>query len=294
MIDSNRFLYTFLALPVLYVVGLIGFPIVYNLMMSVQEVTIGNLASLIRPFVGFENYVAAMSDDAFWTAFRNSVLFVTANVVGQIALGLLVALFFATDFSGSQFLRGLMLSTWLIPGLVTGALWKWMFASEYGVANFVLQTLGAIGAPIYWLSDPAVALLAVTIANIWHGMPFSMLLIAAALTSIPHEHYEAAMIDGAGPIARFRYITLPALTPTLLAIACLVTIYSMRAFDLILAMTHGGPVNSSTVLPLLSYQFSFEQFRFGVGAAVGTFAFVIVFVVALVYVRTLRKEEAVG
>jgi multiple sugar transport system permease protein len=257
-------------------------------------VTIGNLATLVRPFIGLANYVTAFSDDAFRTAFTNSVIFVLANVVGQIAIGLLVAMFFATNFAGSQFLRGLMLSTWLIPGLVTGALWKWMFASEYGVANFVLLALGAIGTPIYWLSDPSVALTAVTIANIWHGMPFSMLLIAAALTSIPQEHYEAAMMDGAGPLARFWYITIPAITPTLLAVACLVTIYSMRAFDLILAMTHGGPVNSSTVLPLLSYQFSFEQFRFGVGAAVGTFAFVIVFAVALLYVRTLNKEEAVG
>ncbi len=109
-----------------------------------------------------------------------------------------------------------------------------MFASEYGVVNFILAALGLIGAPIYWLSDPAVALIAVTIANIWHGMPFAMLLIAAALTSIPQEQYEAAMIDGAGPVARFRFITVPAITPTLLAVACLVTIYSMRAFDLIL------------------------------------------------------------
>ncbi|MGV6873826.1 carbohydrate ABC transporter permease [Pseudochelatococcus sp. B33] len=292
MTVSNRLLYVFLALPMFYVVALIGFPIVYNLLMSFQGVTIGNLATLVRPLVGFDNYAVAIADPAFRTAFLNSIIFVLANVVGQIGLGLLVALFFAQNFAGSQFLRGLMLSTWLIPGLVTGALWKWMFASEYGVANFVLFALGAIGTPVYWLSDPSVALTAVIIANIWHGMPFSMLLIAAALTSIPQEQYEAAMMDGAGPVARLRFITLPALVPTLLAVACLVTIYSMRAFDLILAMTHGGPVNASTVLPLLSYQFSFEQFRFGVGAAVGTFAFIIVFGVALVYVRTLNKETA--
>ena len=117
-----------------------------------------------------------------------------------------------------------------------------------------------------------------TLANIWFGMPFSMILIAAALTAIPQEQYEAAALDGAGAFARFRYITLPALKPTLLAVACLVTIYTMRAFDLIFAMTQGGPLDSSNVLPLLSYQFSFQQFQFGLGAAIGTFAFVIVFV----------------
>ena len=138
-----------------------------------------------------------------------------------------------------------------------------------------------IGAPVHWLSDPALALTSVTIANIWFGMPFSMILIAAALTAIPQEHYEAAALDGAGAFARFRYVTLPALTPTLLAVACLVTIYTMRAFDLIFAMTQGGPLDASNVLPLLSYQFSFLQFQFGVGAAIGTFAFFIVFGVAL-------------
>ena len=201
-----------------------------------------------------------------------------------------MALFFAQQFPGAHYLRGLLLASWMLPALVVGALWKWLFATEYGVVNFALAGLRLIDAPVHWLSDPAIALTSVTIANIWFGMPFSMILIAAALTGIPQELYEAAALDGAGPIARFRYVTLPALKPTLLAVACLVTIYTMRAFDLIFAMTHGGPLDASNVLPLLSYQFSFQQFHFGVGAAIGTFAFLIVFVVALVYVRTLNKE----
>lgn len=279
----------FIFVPTFYLFVLIGFPIFYNFLMSFQEVDLGNLGTLVRPFVEFDNYRAAFADASFRMAFINSVLFVSANVAIQIGLGLALALFFAERFAGSQFLRGLLLSTWLLPALVSGALWKWLFASEYGVVNFVLELVGVPGQ-IFWLSDPAWSLIAVTVGNVWHGMPFSMLLIAAGLTSIPQEHYEAAAIDGAGPIARFRFITLPALTPTLLAVGCLVTIYSMRAFDVILAMTQGGPVDSSTVLPLLSYKLSFEQFEFGVGAAVGTFAFAIVFAVAVVYVRTLRRE----
>ena len=161
---------------------------------------------------------------------------------------------------------------------------------EYGVANFILSWLRLINGPIHWLSDPAVALSSVTIANIWFGMPFSMILISAALTGIPLEPYEAAALDGAGPLQRFRYITLPALAPALFATACLVTIYTMRAFDLILAMTGGGPLDSSNVLPLFSWQFTFQQFRFGIGATIGTFAFLIVFAVALAYVRTLNQE----
>jgi multiple sugar transport system permease protein len=190
-----------------------------------------------------------------------------------------------------HFLRGLLLAAWMLPALVVGALWKWLFATEYGVLNFALIALGFVRAPVHWLADTSLSLASVTIANVWFGMPFSMILISAALTGIPLEPYEAASRDGAGPFQRFRYITFPALRPALLAVACLVTIYRMRAFDLIFAMTGGGPLDSSNVLPLFSYQFTFQQFRFGIGAAIGTFAFIIVFAIALVYVHTLRKEQ---
>ena len=283
-------LYVFLLAPVFYLLALIGFPILYNIAMSFQEVTLRNLGQLLRPFVGLDNFREVIADPTFRKVFVNSLVFVGVNVVGQVSLGLLAALFFAETFAGAHFLRGLLLATWMLPGLVVGALWKWMFASQYGVVNFVLATLHLTGGPVHWLSDPAVAMTAVNIAHVWYIMPFSMILFAAALTAIPRDLYEAAALDGAGPVARFRYITLPALKPTLLAVACLVTIYSMRAFDLIFALTQGGPLDSSNVLPLLSYQFSFQQFKFGIGAAVGTFAVVFVFAVALVYVRTLKHE----
>jgi multiple sugar transport system permease protein len=283
-------LYLFLALPVGYLLVLVGFPVVYNLVMSIQEVTIGNIVDFWRPFVGLENYQQVLADPVFRRVFVNSIVFVSANMVAQVGIGLLVALFFSQPFPGAHFMRGVLLAAWMLPALVVGALWKWIFASDYGVANFFLSHVPLIGGSVHWLSDPSLSLLSVTLANIWFGMPFSMILIAAALTAIPQEHYEAAALDGAGALQRFRYVTLPALAPTLLAVCCLVIIYTMRAFDLIFAMTQGGPLDSSNVLPLFSYQFSFVQFQFGLGAAIGTFAFFIVFGVALLYVRTLGKE----
>jgi multiple sugar transport system permease protein len=283
-------MYVFLLAPVFYLIALIGFPLLYNLAMSFQEVTLRNLSQLMRPFVGFDNFREVIADPTFRKVFVNSLVFVGVNVVGQVSLGLLAALFFAETFAGAHFLRGLLLATWMLPGLVVGALWKWMFASQYGVVNFVLATLHLTTSPVHWLSDPSIAMTAVIMAHVWYIMPFTMILIAAALTAIPQDLYEAAALDGAGPLARFRYVTLPALRPTLLAVACLVTIYSMRAFDMIFALTQGGPLDASNVLPLLSYQFSFQQFKFGIGAAVGTFAVVFVFAVALVYVSTLKHE----
>jgi multiple sugar transport system permease protein len=283
-------LYVFLSASMLYLLVFIGLPVIYNLVMSVQDVDLGNIADLARPFIGFENYQAAWEDPSFRIVLVNSAIFVCVNMLAQVGLGLAMALFFAERFPGAQFLRGLLLASWILPALVVGALWKWIFATDYGVANYVLKRLHLIGGALHWLSDPTYALSAVTIANIWFGTPFAMILIAAGLTSIPEEQYEAASLDGAGPLARFLHITLPSLWPTLVADACLVTIYTMRAFDLIFAMTQGGPLDASNVLPLLSYQLSFQRFHFGTGAAVGSFSFIIVLAVAVLYVRTLRRE----
>jgi len=287
---QSPLLYAFLAASMLYLLVFIGLPVVYTLVMSVQDVTLGNIADLIRPFIGLDNYRAALEDPGFRKVLVNSVIFVGVNVIAQVGIGLAAAMFFAQRFPGAPVLRGLLLSSWILPALVVGALWKWIFATEYGVANYLLSGLRLIGGPIHWISDPAVALSSVTIANVWFGTPFSMILIAAGLTGIAQEQYEAAALDGAGAFARFQHITLPALWPTLLAVSCLVTIYTMRAFDLIFVMTEGGPLDASNVLPLLSYQLSFQRFHFGVGAAVGSSTFIIVIAVAIVYVRTLRGE----
>jgi multiple sugar transport system permease protein len=288
--SRSTMLHAFLALPVLYLFAFVAFPLAYNILMSLQEVTLGNIATWMRPWVGLDNYREVIADPSFRAVAVNSLVFVGANVIAQLGLGLAVALFFSQRFPGVHFLRGLLLAAWMLPALVVGALWKWLFATQYGIVNFALIALGIVREPLHWLADPSMSLLSVTIANVWFGMPFSMILISAALTGIPLEPYEAAAIDGAGPVQRFRYITLPALTPALFAIACLIAIYTMRAFDLIFAMTGGGPLDSSNVLPLYSWQFTFQQFRFGIGAAIGTFAFLIVFAVALAYVRTLTGE----
>ena len=290
MRGSRSLLHVFLALPLLYLLALVAFPIVYNITMSFQDVNLGNIARFARPFVGLDNYRTALADPDFRRVLGNSLIFVGANVLAQVGIGLAVALFFAQRFPGVHLLRGLLLAAWMLPALVVGALWKWLFATQYGVINFVLAATGLISAPVHWLSDPSISLTSVTIANIWLGMPFSMILISAALTGIPLEPYEAAALDGAGAVQRFRYITLPALRPALLAVACLVTIYTMRAFDLIFAMTQGGPLDASNVLPLFSYQASFQRFQFGLGAAIGSFAVVIVLGVALLYIQTLRHE----
>ena len=278
---------------VIFLAVFIGYPVVYNLVMSFQEVNVGNLRSMDRPFVGLANYIKLLDDPLFWVVARNTASFVIGNVVLQCLGGLALALYFAQRFPGSGWLRGVILAGWMMPPLVIGAVWKWMLTSDNGVVNFALQSLGLVSGKIYWLSDPAMSLISVMVANIWFGLPFNMILIAAGLAGIPQDILEAAALDGAGPVRRFFSITLPLLAPTQYSLVALTTIYTMRAFDLIWTMTHGGPVDSSNIFPVWSYRLSFEIFDFGTGAAISTAMLVIVFLVALVFVRSERAEARI-
>lgn len=289
-LDSEAIWPVLVGVTVLYLLVFVGYPVFYNVVMSFQEVTLGNVGSLQRPWVGLANYERLISDPLFPLVVKNSIIFVGLSVILQCSLGLALALFFQERFPGASTLRGVILAGWILPPLVVGAVWKWLLASDNGMFNFALQSIGLIDGPVYWLSDPNTSLLAVTIANVWFGVPFNMILLAAGLSGIPREIYEAAMIDGAGPFRRFTAMTLPMLRPTLYALVALSTIYTMRSFDVIWTMTHGGPIDSSNVFPIWSYKLSFDVFDFAGGAAASTMMLIIVFFVALVYVRSVRAE----
>jgi multiple sugar transport system permease protein len=290
-LDSEAMWPLMVGLTALYLAFFVGYPVIYNLIMSVQHVTLGNIRFLVRPFVGLDNYAKLVADPLFTMVVQNTLLFVVGNVALQFLGGLALALFFQQPFPGASFFRGLILAGWILPPLVIGAVWKWLLASDNGVINYALHGLGLTSGPVYWLSDPATSLLGVTMANVWFGVPFNMILLSAGLAGVPRDIYEAAALDGAGPLRRFVAITLPLLRPTIYALLALSTIYTMRAFDLIWTMTHGGPVDSSNIFPVWAYRLSFELFDFGGGAAVSTMMLVVVFIVALIYVRSVRAEQ---
>lgn len=290
LFDSNAVWPIAVGVTVLYLLFFVGYPIIYNVIMSFQEVTVGNVGNFRRPWAGFANYERLLADPLFPLVVQNTVVFVGLSVILQCAVGLALAMFFERRFPGSATMRGVILAGWVLPPLVVGAVWKWLLASDNGVLNYALQSIGLINGPIYWLSDPSTSLLAVTFANVWFGVPFNMILLAAGLSNIPGEIYEAAMIDGAGPLRRFLSMTLPMLRPTIYALIALSTIYTMRSFDVIWTMTHGGPIDSSNVFPIWSYKLSFEIFDFAGGAATSTMMLIIVFFVALIYVRSVRAE----
>ncbi|WP_062118207.1 carbohydrate ABC transporter permease [Aureimonas sp. AU40] len=279
-----------LALAYLAVFSL--FPIIYTVVMSFQSVDLFTLASFDRPFVGLMNYADILSRPLARTVLLNTAIFVVLSVLFQLTIGFALALFFAQDFPGASTMRGLFLAGWIMPALVVGAIWKWIFAGDYGVLNAFLQSVGAIDGRIFWLSDPSVALYAIVIANIWLGVPFNMLLLSVGLAAIPRDIYEAADLDGAGPVRRFVSITLPLMRAPLGAVISLGTIFTLQQFDLVAALTQGGPSNSSNVAQYWSWQLSFQTYEISLGSTVAVLMMSFVILVAALYTRSTRHEQS--
>jgi len=288
--DGRGFDLILIGIPLAFLIAISGAAILYNVLMSFQAVDMFSLGQLIRPFVGFENYRRILSDPQTWPIFGNTLIFVVGSIVGQFVLGLGLALFFQQRFPGSTYLRGLFLVSWVMPGLVAGAIWNWLLSGDFGVINFFLSQMGIIDAPIFWRSNPDFALWSVVIANIWLGTSFNMILLSVGLAAIPQDLYEAAALDGAGPLRRFFTITLPMMRATIGALLSLGLIFTLQQFDLFASITNGGPNNASNVAQYWAWQLSFQEFDFAGGATVSVMMIVVVIVAAAYYVRSTRGE----
>lgn len=278
-----------LTLAYLVVFGLA--PILYTVLMSLQQVDMFTLGDLGRPFVGLANYVDILTRPEAGMVARHTLVFVALSVACQLVIGFALALFFQQDFPGATVMRGLFLAAWVMPGLVVGGIWRWLLAGDNGVVNALLAAARLREVKTFWMSDPATSLYAVTIANIWLGIPFSMLLLSVGLAAIPKDLYEAAELDGAGPIERFRSITVPMMRATLGALVSLSIIFTLQQFDLFAAMTQGGPSNSSNVAQFWSWQLSFQTYDIAGGSTVAVLMISVVVGVATLYVRSTRHEH---
>ena len=277
-------------LPVLiYLVAFYVWPLLRNLDLSFRDYTLGSFITGNAEWIGFDNYTQILTDAAFPTALRNTVLFVAVSLIFQYTIGLALAVFFHRNFPLGTTLRALFLVPWLLPLLVSASVWAWMMNSDSGVLNYFLQTIGL--DPVYWLTSPDWSLAAVTIANIWIGIPFNLVLLYAGLQAIPVDVYEAAAIDGAGKWQVFWRVTFPLLRPVSAITLLLGLVYTLKVFDIIWVMTLGGPGNSSTTLAIWSYRLGFGGGapQLGPAAAVGNVLIIIAFIFGLFYIRAQRK-----
>ncbi|TLS47874.1 sugar ABC transporter permease [Streptomyces montanus] len=288
----NRAGYLMSAPALLFLGATMLFPLVYNFWTSVHDVAIGDLITGDWTFSGVDNYDSVVSESAFWHSVRVSLAFTAGSLAFQFTIGFALALLFVRKFPLAGLFRSLMLVAWLLPPIVSGTLFRWMLDADAGAYNELLRAVGLDSLAHNWLTDPSTALPGVIAANIWVGVPFNMLLLLVGLQSIDPTLYEAGAIDGAGPWQRLRHITIPLMRPVSAAVLLLGLIYTFKVFDLVFVLTGGGPVDTTTVLPLYVYQVAFKLFQLGRGAAAGTLLLVIPLLVAIVYVRRLRKEGA--
>jgi multiple sugar transport system permease protein len=280
----------FLLPAIVYVVVLFAYPIAYNILLSVRQSSIIGLLQNTASFVGLTNYRTAVNNPALPGVIAHTAIFTAGSLVVQFGLGFAMAVFFTQRFPLSGLLRSLILVPWLLPGVVTGLIIRLMFDPDSGMINQVLSDVGLIHSPIEWLSNTNLALPVVVLANIWVGIPFNMLLLHGGLQDIPKELYEAARVDGAGRLRTFRSVTVPVMRPVIAVVLVLGFIYTLKAFDIVIILTGGGPINATQLLSTWTYTLSFTNLDFGQGAAVGTLMMLISFVCALGYVRSYRGE----
>lgn len=285
--------YIFILPAVIYMLILIGYPILYNWFISFHDVTAQTLGSTNKEFIGFQNYINVFNDPVFWSAFLHTIIYTVGCLMIQFTVGFLLAIFFTKKFKLSKPIRGFIVISWILPVTVTALVFKFMFAQSNGIINYFLMQFHIIDQPIGWLLNGGTAMFALIMANSWVGVPFNMLLLITGLNNIGEDVYEAAAIDGANAVQKFFKITIPLLKSTILSVLILGFVLTFKVFDLVYVMTGGGPVSSTEVLSTYSYKLSFQLFHFGEGAAVANVLFICLFIVALLYLRTISKEDTI-
>lgn len=287
--NSRRYL-VFLVPGAVFMAIFGAFPLVQLVWMSLHDVTQSTLNAAAWDFVGLHNFVRGFTDGESAVAVLRTLVVVTVVTLGGMVLGFAAAVALRTRGRWSGILLALMVFVWALPPVVNGSVWKFLLADD-GLINTALAAVGA-PAPVPFLYDPVWALVSVVSVGAIAVVPFNALVFRAALMAISPDTFEAAAIDGASKWQEIRHIMLPATRPTAAVLLVLTVVYGFRSFDFIYVMTSGGPGTSTATLPFLGYLQAFQQYDYGLGSATSFLAAIGVFVLAAVYARTIRREEA--
>lgn len=226
--------------------------------------------SIGRPgvFIGLENYVWLWNDNVFWLSVFNTLLYTFVATVLKFVLGLWLALVLNQHLRFKNFFRAIILLPWVVPTVLSALAFWWIFDSQFSIISFVLMDWGLIERPINFLGDPNLARASVIAANVWRGIPFVAICLLAGLQTIPQSLHEAAALDGAKSWQRFRYVTLPLLTPIIAVVMTFSVLFTFTDFQLIYVLTRGGPVNATHLMATLSFQRAIPGGQLGEGAAI--------------------------
>lgn len=276
--------YAFLSPTIILLLVLMIIPIVMVIGYSLQDKAI---IGKNHKFVGLDNYVSVLTNPNFWNATSNTVIFTVVSVVAHLVIGLGFALMLNSTLIGAvprAIFRGLYVLPWLFTVAVIAVLWRMLLAPN-GVINFLLNT------DIEWLASPQLALGTITFINIWAGYPFFMVSLLAGLQGIPSDLYEAATVDGAGPVQRFWNVTVPQLRPIIVSLVLLDLIWTSQQFALIWMTTGGGPINVTEVLSTFTYKLAFAKYDFSQAATSAVLVLLMSMVLAVFYVRHQKARD---
>ena len=285
---DHRLYLALLAPTVVVLLVFIAGPIGQSMTLSFHRIIVG-LPQLKTPFVGMDNYQELLGDPVARHSFWITAIFVAATTFFELVIGLLLALLIHHRFPGRGALRACVLIPWAIPTVVSAQMWRFLFNDAYGMINYAV--FGAETTHyVPWLAMPPTALSAIIVADIWKTSSFAALLILAGLQVIPEDLYQAAKVDGAGAWRCFWHITWPLIRPALLVALLFRTIDAFRVFDLAFVMTQGGPADATNVLQLYGYKKMFVEGWMGYGSAISVCIFVIVLILAVIYVRMVGRR----
>lgn len=269
-------------------IGIILYPFINAIWMSFTD------KSLMFPdanFVGLDNYAKVISDPYFGQTLLVTLEFVLLSTIVPFTLGLIWAIVLNQGFRGSEFLRGVTLVNWIIPGTAIGFLWSWIFNGQYGILNGILQSAGMLEKGIPWLGQTQTALLCVVVARSWQMLPWYMAFLLGGLQGVSMDQVEAARIDGASNWQVFLHVMIPSMKGIMTLVLILGTIGNLQHFDLPWTMTQGGPARATTTLSIEVYRTAFKNWNMGKAATIGTIWAALLALFSFVYLKQVNEAD---
>jgi len=277
--DSRDLLGLFFMLPATVVLlAFMAYPLGLGIWLGLTDTTIGRRGV----FIGLENYEYLMDDSVFWLSVFNTALYTVAASVIKFAIGLYLALLLNKRMPFKAFIRAIVLLPWIVPTVLSAIAFWWIYDAQFSIISWVLVKLGLIDEYIDFLGSPGPARASVIAANIWRGVPFVAISLLAGLQTVPASLYEASTMDGANAWQRFRYVTMPMLTPIIAVVMTFSVLFTFTDFQLIYVLTRGGPINTTHLMATLSFQRAIPGGHLGEGAAIAT-AMIPFLIVAIVF-----------
>ena len=280
--------YWYLAPVLAVLLGLIVYPFFNGITLSFTN------RMVARPgtFVGIKNFSFLFQDSVYRLSFRNSIVITVCAVAAKLVVGMAGAVLLHQKFPMRNLLRALIFLPWAIPGLIAGLSWKWIYNEMSGVLNYLLYALGLSELGVSWLSDPGIAIYSITIASVWQGYPFYIMMFLAGMASIPVELYESARVDGANAWVQFWRITIPSLRDVIAIVVMLSSIWTFNSFYMVYILTGGGPADRTHILPTLAFEHAIRRSNLSLGAAVMV-TFVPIFLLLIFFLtKKMLQEES--